>query len=242
LLTPNDLKNWLHRDLARTDKVLLALGTFDQPTRVQNIKDRARDAGHTKFSSWNISQVLERTRGLAINTKSGWELTDNGRQHLRALGVSKLSPSAVQVAVSLREILQKIQDEKTRKFAGEAVRAYEFELYRSAVVMSWLAAVHVLKGHVIASHLDAFNAAALRKEPNWRLARTPDDFGAMKESAFLDRLVDISVLGKNVKGKLKECLDLRNACGHPNSFELSSNTVASHLEILILNVFEKFAK
>ena len=116
--TPNDLKNWLHRDLSKADKVLLALGTFDQPARVQDIKNRARDAGHTKFSTWNISQVLERTRGAAINAKLGWELTDKGRERLRALGVSKFSAAAIKVAVDLRAILQKVEDTKTRAFVG----------------------------------------------------------------------------------------------------------------------------
>ena len=62
----------------------------------------------------------------------------------------------------------------------------------------------------------------------------------MREADFLDRLVAISVLGKNVKEELKECLDRRNACGHPNSYKIGANTVAHHIEILLLNVFKKF--
>jgi hypothetical protein len=76
----------------------------------------------------------------------------------------------------------------------------------------------------------------------WREARTADDLGLMKEKDFLDRLAAISMIGKNVKEELQKCLDLRNACGHPNSLKLGPNAVAHHLEILILNVFEKFAR
>ena len=91
-----------------------------------------------------------------------------------------------------------------------------------------------------AHHLAAFNAEAQRVDAKWRLAKTTDDFGRIKENEFLDRLVALSVIGKNVKAELVDCLDLRNSCGHPNSLKLGSNTVASHLEILLLNVFKVF--
>lgn len=242
LLTPDDLKDWLHRDLPRADKVLLTLGTFEQPVTVRAIKDRARDAGSTKFAKWNISDVLARTKGLAIYTKTGWELSSRGKERLRTLGVSKISAAASQVAIDLRVIVQKIGDAETRSYVEELIKCYEHELYRPAVVMSWVAAVHVLKVHVLTSHLAAFNAEARRVDPRWRDARTADDLGLMKEYDFLDRLVAISVLGKNPKEELQKCLKLRNACGHPNSLKLGPNVVASHLEMLILNVFEKFAK
>jgi len=44
-----------------------------------------------------------------------------------------------------------------------------------------------------------------------------------------------------VKAELKQCLDRRNGCGHPNSLKIGPNTVAHHLEILLLNVFNKFS-
>jgi hypothetical protein len=43
-----------------------------------------------------------------------------------------------------------------------------------------------------------------------------------------------------VKNELKECLDRRNGCGHPNSLKIGANTVAHHIEILLLNVFKVF--
>ncbi len=77
-------------------------------------------------------------------------------------------------------------------------------------------------------------------DAEWKAAKTPDDLGRMGEAEFLDRLAAISVLSKNVKTELKNCLDRRNGCGHPNSLKLGANTVAHHIEILLLNVFKKF--
>ena len=83
----------------------------------------------------------------------------------------------------------------------------EFGLYRSAVVMSWLAAMHVLKLEVLNNHLATFNAEAHRRISNnpkktWKTAKTADDLGLMNEAEFLDCLAAISMLGKNVKGAL----------------------------------------
>jgi hypothetical protein len=106
--------------------------------------------------------------------------------------------------------------------------------------MSWLAAVHVLKLHVFNEHRADFDADAKRVDSKWRTVKSLDDYGRMKESDFLDRIAAISVIGKNVKVELVECLNRRNSCGHPNSYKLGDATVAHHIEILLLNVFSKF--
>lgn len=242
MLQSKELKNWLHRDLERADKLLLILATFDAPCEVGQIRARAREAGLRAPEKWNVSLILGRTKGLAIRTPAGWELADAGKQHLRTHGVGKVSPAAVQVATDLRDLLAKVKDAETRAFVEEAVQAHELELFRSAIVMSWLAAVHVLKLEVIATYLAAFNAEAARVDSKWKAAKTTDDLGRMKEGDFLDRLAAISMIGKNVKEKLKVCLDTRNACGHPNSFRLGPLAVASHIEILLLNVLQPLAR
>jgi hypothetical protein len=106
--------------------------------------------------------------------------------------------------------------------------------------MSWLGAVAILHDAVISSHLSTFNKETQRVNPKWKIAVTSDDLGLMTEFVFLERLQGISVIGKNVKQELQECLKRRNACGHPNSYQLGERTVAHHIESLILNVYSKF--
>jgi hypothetical protein len=242
LLNIEELKNWLHRDLARADKLLLILGSFDAPCEVTKIKARGREAGFRAAERWNISTILAGTKGKAIRTQTGWELADAGKQHLKSLGVTKVSPAAVQVATDLRGLLAKVKDDDTRAFVDEAVQCYEFELYRSAVVMSWLAAVHVLKKEVHRKHLAAFNAEAKRVNQGWKAAKTTDDIGLMKEADFLDRIAAISMIGKNVKEELQQCLKRRNGCGHPSSLKVGQAMVTSHIETLLLNVLQPFAR
>lgn len=240
MLSHQELKTWLQRELSVRDKLLLLLATFDVPAEIRQMKQLAAKAGFRIKDKINPSTELGRARGLAVRLPEGWEITDAGRQRLRNLGVTKVSPSAIQVASDLRVELAKIKNTDTRTFLDEAIRCHELELYRSAIVMSWLAAVHVLYQHVIGSSLAAFNAEATRVDTKWKKAVNSDDLARMKESAFLDRLSSLSIIGSNVKKELIGCLDRRNACGHPSSLKVSANTSAHHLEVLLLNVFRAF--
>lgn len=138
------LKDWLHKKLPGRDKLLLILATFSSPVQLADMRKRAEEAGFKIPKNWNLSQVLGRTDGLAIRVPAGWELAEAGKTHLRNLGVASISPAAMQVAVDLRKHLENIQNETTRSFVEEAITCHEFQLFRSAIVMSWIAAVDVL--------------------------------------------------------------------------------------------------
>lgn len=240
MLTSHELKEWLHRDLSRLDKLLLVLASQKAPVSVSEIDSISSSAGFRVPKAWNKSAILGTSKGKAIRT-AGWEITNTGKLHLRSLGVSKISPAAMQVAVDLRDHLAKVTDTETRNFVEEAVKCHEAELYRSAIVMSWLGAMDVLLKHVHANHLVTFNAEAFRiMDKRWKKAKTPDDLGKMGEADFLDRLEGLSIIGKNVKTDLKAALDLRNGCGHPNTLNVGVNKSAAHIETLLVNVFEKF--
>lgn len=241
MLDASALKDWLHRDISALDKLLLILATFDQPVQLADLRGQSEAAGFKIPKKWNMSAVLGRSRGLAIRVPSGWELTDTGKNHLRNLGVQSISPAAMQVASDLRKHLENVTNPSTRAFVEEAIKCHEAQLYRSAIVMSWVAAVDVLYREVVANHLEAFNAEAKNVNAKWKPALNEDGLARMGEADFLDRLVPIGVIGKNVKEELARALKLRNGCGHPNSLKIGPNAVANHLEILLLNVFEQFS-
>ena len=241
MLKIKTLKDWLNRDISQSDKLLIILATFEQPCEVKDIRRRGEEAGYKIPKSSNPSTTLGRAYPLAVKVPDGWEITERGRAHLEQLGFLANRPSVEHVEEKLRATLTGIADVQTRSFVEEAVKCLEYGLHRSAIVMSWIAAVHVLQSQVCAEHLSAFNQEAARIDTKWRPAKTVDDLGRMKESDFLDRIVAISLIGKSVKTELKECLNRRNSCGHPNSLEISNNTVAHHIEILVVNVFLKFS-
>ena len=240
MLSATDLKQWLHKDLRQLDKLLLIIAISEEPAKLDIIRGRALQAGLKIGKGWNPSATLTRSKGLAIRVPDGWELTELGKAHLRDMGISSLSPAAVQVAADLRAHLEKISNTTTRAFVDEAIKCHESGLHRSAIVMSWLAAIGVLHRVIVKSHLAAFNTSAKLVDSKWKDAATEDGLGRMNEEKFLDRCAAIDVIGKNQKDELQKGLKLRNGCGHPNSLKVGQNMVAGHIEMLLLNVFEQF--
>lgn len=241
MTTPDQLKSLLHqRGMKKLDQLLLCLA-YDagRPKQVKEIKQIAWDAGLRAADKWNVSAILRNSGGQAIRTTDGWELNAAGRVAVAdVLGVQPPGPVGT-AATSLRKQLSKLAAD-TAVFVDEAIGCLDHKLYRAAVVLSWVGAVDLLYQHVVANHLAAFNAEAVRRDLKHRPTKNKDDLARMKESDFLDILVAISIVGKNVKEELKKRLDFRNACGHPNSLKLGETMVASHIELLILNVYSVF--
>lgn len=237
----DDLKDILHNPkLSRLDVLVILLSVDSGGVRtVKELKELAAYGGLRKAAGWNISDILSRSKGIAVRTNDGWELTKEGKAHAASLGAD--TGPVVTANASLRKCLTSISSPDAKEFIEEAVKCLEARYFRAAVVLSWVGAVSVLQQYVVTNKLNEFNAEALRRNPDWKAARNADDIGRMKEATFLLVLESISVIGKNTKQELEECLKLRNATGHPTSLKYGESRVASHIEILILNVFSKFS-
>lgn len=215
------------------------------PRNNKEICEIARKHGWKSVAPGTVSSCLERAKGLAILSGiEGYKLTDEGQDHVKALAEHRIAAQPPAIASALRSHLQKISDLETKAFVEEAVHCLEHGLHRSAVVMSWVGAVHLLYRHVHQHRLTDFNSEATTRfqnsKPPWKPAKSIDDLALMSESNFLEVLQAISVIGKNVKTALKACLDRRNSCGHPNSYKISGAVTSAHVEELLLNVYEKF--
>lgn len=242
LLELADLRNLLNANgRSNHDRTLLCLALTPLRGRTNSEICRiAKEAGWSRVRSSTVATGLSRAKGLAIRTPDGWHLTDQGKAHIAALAESRLSKRTPATASQLRNHLLKITDSDTRAFVEEAVACYEYGLYRSAVVMSWVGAVALLYDHVVANKLAEFNSEASRRNSKWKVAKTADDLALMKEYDFLQVLQAISVIGKSTKAELEHCLTSRNGCGHPNSYKIAESKVAAHVEALLLNVYERF--
>jgi hypothetical protein len=241
LLDQSALKELLHKkEFGRKDKALLVLAVDSaRPKSVGEIKDIAWAAGLRAMRTWNVSDVLGRGAVQAIRTDEGWELNAEGKKRVAELAGTSFATPVATAALDLRAPLAKIKNPDIVSFVGEAITCLELQQLRAAVVLSWVGAVAVLYDEVVTSHLPAFNAEAARRDPKWKAAKTTDDLSRMKEFEFLNILESISAIGKNVRQELQNALQLRNSCGHPNSLKIGSSRVASHIEILLLNVFSR---
>ena len=242
MLQLSDLENLLHKKgRSNYDRTLLCLALDPIEARSNSeICKIGKRAGWSGVAASTVATCLGRAKGLAINTPEGWKLTEDGEAHVRTLVASRQTAKPVAAAEALRKHLPNIKDVDSLAFVEEAVECFEHGLRRSAVVMSWVGAMSVLYRHVLSFKLAEFNNEANHRNPKWKAAVTVDGLALMKEYDFLQVLQAISVIGKSVKAQLEHCLDTRNGCGHPNSFKIADSKVAAHVEVLMLNVFEKF--
>ena len=240
MITPADLKRILHRDHGRLSKVLAILAASGKPTKVADIMQLGADAGFRRIRDWNVSSILATSRGKAILIDGAWEITDDGMADLVGIIPNGAAKPPLTVAVDLRAEMGKLTDPITIAFVDEAVRGFEAGVHRSAVVMSWLAAVDVLYNVVLTTKLAEFNALALKQNKKWEAATDRDGLAVMKEFTFLERAETIGIIDKNTKHALDGCLKRRNAAGHPNTFKIGPHAVAGHIETLIQNVFQKY--
>jgi hypothetical protein len=245
LLAKERLKDLLHEDkYIQYQKILFILAVdVDTPKPVNVIKVIGSKAGLREIYKWRPGAILQKYRKnkYAVHLDDGWILTSKGKRYLTEELKIGIKPVRVtEVTKSLRDLLKDIEDDNTKNFLKEAISCFENNNFRAAVVLSWIGAVSVLQNYVITNYLSDFNTEARRRDARWRNARTVDDLGRMKEIEFLNILVSISVLSKNVKQELEKCLILRNSCGHPNSYDIRENKVAAHMEDLITNVFKKY--
>lgn len=243
MLSRDALKDLLHiKGLTRAEQVLLCLAAGGGgPLVVSEIKSLAVGAGLRRSQEWNISDILRRTNGLAVRTDTGWELNGSGRNEVAKLIATHSPGPAIVPANSLRALLSRVAAAQAREFLLEAVACAEHGQLRAAVVFAWVGAIALLHGCIATKHLSAFNAEALRRDPKWKVATSVDGLAKMKEFDFLQAIESIGVIGKNTKIELETCLKLRNACGHPSSLSIAGHRVASHIEVLLLNVYVPFA-
>lgn len=236
-----DLANLLsNSELSRKDKVLLILFSAEREIKVKSITETAVKNGLREAKKWNVSQTLSTLNSFAVKLPDGWSITEKGKKYLSELGVISSVPTQ-NVKPTLRKYSSQINDEHVKQFADEAISALETGLLRSAVVLSWVGAVSILYAEVLNNHIAVFNTEAQHRFPKWRNASNADGLTKMKEYDFLQVLAALSIIGKNVKDELEQCLRLRNSCGHPNSLKIGEHKVASHIEILILNVYSKYS-
>lgn len=188
----------------------------------KDIKALAGKHGSRKVQKWNLSQLLTDLGGQVARYEDGWEITEHGQRTLADLGLSDAAPTK-SVQVRLREYAQKLSNDQTRAFVEESVRALEYGLLRSAVVLSWVGAVAVLHQDVIDNHLPTFDAEFRRRNPKGKPIKKLDDLHALREYDFLQIARAIGLFGKNVKEELEVCLKLRNSCGHPSGLRIGDH-------------------
>jgi hypothetical protein len=240
----NELIDLLSVTSSQEKATLLCLGAIGGRGTIAEIRRCGVGAGASKMRNWNLSSVLSRASKLVCKVGDNWQLTTAGKKEVSALGLSPRSQVVFETDGLLAQIISSVPNEERRAFLEEAHLCFGAGLGRAAVVLSWVGAAWILQEHVIKNELQRFNEAGTRrfssgKHP-YKPVSTMEDFGRLKESDFLMLLEDIGVIGRSLHKQLKDRLDLRNGCGHPNTMAIDAHTVAAHVHFLCGNVYLKF--
>jgi hypothetical protein len=241
------------RELARLGQrapVLLLLSQCQQPVPIGTIRDKGVLVGFREVTQWNLTDILKKAAkdGQVAQLAAGWKLLGPG---LEIIGGHYRPEAAIirETRHALRGHLEKVTNEQRRAFVDEAIKSFDVKAYRAAVVLSWVGAAHIIQDHIILKHRVAFNAAgaaratkatAIGNKYNFVAVKSEKDFGVIGEADMLQLCQDAGILHKAEKKVLQDRLDLRNQCGHPNPLVIAEHAVASHIEILMLNVYSKY--
>lgn len=186
--------------------------------------------------------------GQVAQLASGWKLLPPGYKVIE----NHFKQEAALISETrhaLRMHLATIGDDQRRAFVEEAIKSFDVRAYRSAVVLSWVGAAHILQDHIISKHCAVFNAAGSARvakavssgnKYSFTPVKSVKDFGVIGESDMLQLCQDAGILHKAEKQVLQDRLDLRNQCGHPNPLVIAEHTVAHHIEVLMLNVYSRY--
>lgn len=240
MLQIEHLKTYLHGTFSKEVKLLIVLASFNAPVSISKIKTRALEAGFKVPPSWNPSLILSRSKGRAIKVPTGWEIHQSGIEQLKSLGIIQPTTALVEKVSTLRKLLSSIEDEDRRNFLNEVLKACENNMFRSCLVMSWLAAIYVLQTELITNHLKEFNKLMQSIHQKWKPVKRRDDLRHTKESEQLDRMCKLGLFDSATNKELQQALTRRNNCGHPSSIIYEESTLNHHLEILINNVYLKY--
>lgn len=193
--------------------------------------------------SINVNQVINHGAPYVYSPggkESGallFELTDTGEKYVRELlDLPAAEPEIEHDVGTLSAVATKIADANARGYVEEAIKCLQVGALRAATVFLWTGVVSTLRDRVWSRGPTAINAAAKMHNPKASFTKK-DDFAYMKDELLLQVAHDLSVLDKTEKGRLKEGLDLRNACGHPSSYSPGPKKVSAFIEDVVGIVF-----
>lgn len=230
------------------DRILAALyysERYGQQTThtVDEIRQALKSARANSWAKVNISNVLSKSGPLVDTSglrgkKLLWNLTDSGREHVRALlGLPKADVETEHDVGNLEETIAKIADDDVRNYIEEAVKCLQVGSLRASTVFVWSAAIRTIQSNMMAKSAKAVTAAIQKHDPKARPVKRIDDFAHVRDATALLAAKDLGVLDKHEKDTLTEALNLRNRCGHPGKYRPGVKKVSAFVEDITSIVF-----
>jgi hypothetical protein len=152
-------------------------------------------------------------------------------------------PFRRETSTTLRSLIGKLATTDERDFLDEAIKCYEVQAYRAAIVMVWILTLDHLQDFIIKHHLGSFNielAKVKDKRVKVTTIATKDDFSDMPENKFIEITRAALIISNDVRKILDGKLGIRNSYAHPSNISLSPVKAADFITDLTDNVVLKY--
>lgn len=250
----NNLKRFISDELSRRDlnnqtKLLFCLKALNSESSTAKIRNFAIEMGLRSAAKWNCSTLLGNLEKRSLISKHDkvWQIRSDGEEELsKCIKISKLDIAGMSKAVnaavlSVENQMSKVSDAKHNSFLNEVVVALNAEAFRAATIMMWIGSLHHLQDYTINNFSKEVRTASVARlstvKKQHKGITKLSDFEEINENVQLQIFHDAGVIGKTLKNQLIERLNLRNACGHPNSVSITEGVASMHVEFLAANIF-----
>lgn len=153
------------------------------------------------------------------------------------------SPGKVETSNLLRDLLAKIGDKNENSFLEEAIKCYETNCKRAAIVLVWLLTIDHIQKYIYKHERISFNAV-LAKNTDKRIKITAitkyDDFSEIPEGKFIEFCRSAKIISNDVRKILEQKLGTRNTAAHPASVSISDVKATDFIIDLVENVLLKY--
>lgn len=129
-------------------------------------------------------------------------------------------------------MISKIPTEDEKDYFNEAAKCLKVGALRAAVILIWEAAIRNIQQRCL-KYQTSLNQALKTHYPKAKQVDSIEDFAYIKESLVIEASNDIGIFDKNEKATLKDCLDLRNHCGHPSNYSPGTQKVMAYIEDIV---------
>ena len=200
---------------------------------------RVRDPKKDSNIAVSLSQLVPKVELVGQEGgKNLWRLTESGKKQVRELlSLPEETVEAQNEVSALTKIASKISDTVVRDYLMEGIDCLRFNALRAAIVFLWSGAMRIAQEEVLKKPLADINASLKSHRQNVREIKTLGDFSYIKDSEVVQTARDLGIYDKSEQQVLRQCLDLRNTCGHPSKYVPKISKVKSFVEDLIGIVF-----
>jgi hypothetical protein len=215
------------------------------PANVKNCFELTKINPYSNIPSY-LTKNLKTARGKMpkyLKTKSGYTINAAFKVQLeKSIPVNK--PRA-KTSKTLRDLLLSVSNSTQNIFLEEAIKCFEIQANRAAIVMVWNLTIDHLFEYILAKKTTEFNVvlnANTDRRVRINSISVKDDFNEIPEGKFVEFCRQARIISNDVRKILDEKLGIRNTYAHPSNMILAESKAIEFIEDLVNNVVLKYER